>query len=180
MRWRKGLLERDKKLLAIQAAKPLGTVAAKMIGMVTAKLAGTVAAKPHVTVAAKLPSASVLLMLYISHHTEEVAAPNEFDVLFAVALHEEATGEVDELGSGSATCDATISIEVGADAYVLNTHHIHHVVEVFDGIEDRGWFGVGTEEAMIHGDLCHTSRTGKCPHLFVGEIARMVAKGTSG
>jgi hypothetical protein len=158
------LLERDKKLLAIQAAKPLGTVAAKMAG----------------TVAAKLPSASVLLMLYISHHTEEVATPNEFDVLFAVALHEEATGEVDELGSGRATCDASIAIEVGADAYVLNAHHIHHVVEVLDGIEDRGWFGVGTEETMIHGDLCHTSRTGKCPHLFVGEIARMVAKGTSG
>ena len=177
MRWRKGLLERDKKLLAIQAAKPLGTVAAKMTGTGAAKMAGAVAAK---LMAGKLPSASVLLMLYISHHTEEVATPNEFDVLFAVALHEEATGEVDELGSGSATRDATISIEVGADAYVLNAHHIHHVVEVLDGIEDRGWFGVGTEEAMIHGDLCHTSRTGKCPHLFVSEIARMVAKGTSG
>ena len=172
MRWRKGLLERDKKLLAIQAAKPLGTVAGKMSGTGGGKLARTVAAK--------LPFTSVLLMLYISHHTEEVAAPNEFDVLFAVAFHEEATGEVDELGSGSATRDATISIEVGADAYVLNAHHIHHVVEVLDGIEDRGWFGVGTEETMIHGDLCHTSRTGKCPHLFVGEIARMVAKGTSG
>ena len=169
MRWRKGLLERDKKLLAIQVAKPLGTVAAKMLGTVAAKL-----------MAGKLPSASVLLMLYISHHTEEVATPNEFDVLFAVALHEEATGEVDELGSGRATRDATISIEVGADAYVLNAHHIHHVVEVLDGIENRGWFGVGTEETMIHGDLCHTSRTGKCPHLFVGEIARMIAKGTSG
>ena len=169
MRWRKGLLERDKKLLAIQAAKPLGTVAAKLAGTVTAKL-----------MAGKLPFTSVLLMLYISHHTEEVAAPNELDVLFAVALHEEATGEVDELGSRRATSDATISIEVGADAYVLNAHHIHHVVEVLDGIEDRGWFGVGTEETMIHGDLCHTSRTGKCPHLFVGEIARMVAKGTSG
>ena len=66
------MLERDKKLLAIQAAKPLGTVAAKMAG----------------TVAAKLPFTSVLLTSYISHHTEEVAAPNEFDVLFAVALHE--------------------------------------------------------------------------------------------
>ena len=128
MRWRKGLLERDKELLAIQAAKPLGTVAAKLVGTAAAKQAGTVAAK--------LPSASVLLMLYISHHTEEVAAPNEFDVLFAVALHEEATGEVDELGSGRATRDATISIEVGADAYVLNTHHIHHVVEVLDCIEN--------------------------------------------
>ena len=41
MRWRKGLLERDKKLLAIQAAKPLGTVADKMIETVAAKLAGT-------------------------------------------------------------------------------------------------------------------------------------------
>ena len=172
MRWRKGLLERDKKLLAIQAAKPLGTVAAKLARTGGAKLAGTVAAK--------LPFTSVLLMLYISHHTEEVATPNEFDVLFTVALHEEATGEVDELGSGRATRDATISIEVGANAYVLNAHHIHHVVEMLDGIEDRGWFGVGTEETMIHGDLCHTSRTGKCPHLFVGEIARMVAKGTSG
>lgn len=177
MRWRKGLLERNKKLLAIQAAKPLGTVAAKMIGTVAAKLAGTGAAR---MMTAKLPFTSVLLMLYISHHTEEVATPNELDVFFAVALHEEATGEVDELGSGRATRDATISIEVGADAYVLNAHHIHHVVEVLDGIENRGWFGVGTEEAMIHGDLCHTSRTGKCPHLFVGEIARMVAKGTSG
>ena len=172
MRWRKGLLERDKKLLAIQAAKPLGTVAAKLARTGGAKLARTVAAK--------LPFTSVLLMLYISHHTEEVATPNEFDVLFAVALHEEATGEVDELGSGRATREATISIKVSADAYVLNAHHIHHVVEVLDGIEDRGWFGVGTKETMIHGDLCHTSRTGKCPHLFVGEIARMVAKGTSG
>lgn len=169
MRWRKGLLERDKKLLAIQAAKPLGTVAAKLVGTAAAKL-----------MVAKLPFTSVLLMLYISHHTEEVATPNELDVLFAVALHEEATGEVDELGSGGATRDATISIEVGANAYVLNAHHIHHVVEVLDSIEDRGWFGVGTKETMIHGDLCHTSRTSKCPHLVVGEIARMVAKGTSG
>ena len=125
MRWRKGLLERDKKLLAIQAAKPLGTVAAKMIGTVAAKL-----------MTGKLPFTSVLLMLYISHHTEEVATPNELDVLFAVALHEETTGDVDELGSGRATRDATISIEVGADAYVLNAHHIHHVVEVLDGIEN--------------------------------------------
>ena len=122
------MLERDKKLLAIQAAKPLGTVAAKMIGTGGAKLAGTVAGK--------LPFTSVLLMLYISHHTEEVATPNEFDVLFAVALHEEATGEVDELGSRRATRDATISIEVSANAYVPNTHHIHHVVEVLDGIEN--------------------------------------------
>jgi len=164
MRWRKGLLERDKKLLAIQAAKPLETAAAKLIGAVVVKL----------------PSASVLLMLYISHHTEEVATPNELDVLFAVALREETTGEVDELGSGRATRDASIAIEVGADAYVLNAHHIHHVVEVLDGIKNRGWFGVGTKETMIHGDLCHTSRTSKCPHLVVGEIARMVAKGTSG
>ena len=125
MRWRKGLLERDKKLLAIQAAKPLGTVAAKLAGTVAAKL-----------MTAKLPFTSVLLMLYISHHTEEVATPNEFDVLFAVALHEEATGEVDELGSGRATRDATISIEIGADAYVLNAHHIYHVVEVLDSIEN--------------------------------------------
>ena len=127
------MLERNKKLLAIQAAKPLGTVAAKMIGTGADKLAGTGAAK---MMAAKLPFTSVLLMLYISHHTEEVATPNEFDVLFAVALHEEATGEVDELGSRRATSDATISIEVGADAYVLNAHHIHHVVEVLDGIEN--------------------------------------------
>jgi hypothetical protein len=98
------LLERDKKLLAIQAAKPLGTVAAKLVGTAAAKL-----------MAGKLPSASVLLMLYISHHTEEVAAPNEFDVLFAVALQEEATGEVDELGSGSATCDTNIIIGVSTN-----------------------------------------------------------------
>ena len=123
------MLERDKKLLAIQAAKPLGTVAAKMIGTGGgAKLARTVAGK--------LPFTSVLLMLYISHHTEEVATPNELDVLFAVAFHEEATSEVDEFGSRGATRDATISIEVGADAYVLNTHHIHHVVEVLYGIEN--------------------------------------------
>ena len=132
------------------------------------------------TVAGKLPFTSVLLMLYISHHTEEVATPNELDVFFAVALHEEATGEVDELGSGSATRDASVAIEVDANAYVLNAHHIHHVVEVLDGIEDGSWFWVRTEEAMIHGDLCHTSRTGKCPHQVVGEIARMVAQGTSG
>ena len=141
MRWRKGLLERDKELLAIQAAKPLGTVAGKLIGTGAAKMAGTGAAKMAGTGAAKLmtaklPFTSVLLMLYISHHTEEVATPNEFDVLFAVALHEEATGEVDELGSGRATCDATISIEVSANAYVLNAHHIHHVVEVLNGIEN--------------------------------------------
>ena len=119
-------------------------------------------------------------MSYISHHTEEIATPNEFDVLFAVALQEEVTGEVDEFGCGSATRDASISIEVGANAYVLNAHDVDHVVEVLDGIEDGSWFWVRTEEAMIHGDLCHTSRTGKCPHLVVGEIARMVAKGTNG
>ena len=131
------MLERDKKLQAIQAAKPLGTVAAKMIETAAAKM-----------MTAKLPFTSVLLTSYISHHTEEVATPNEFDVLFAVALHEEATGEVDELGSGRATRDATISIEVGADAYVLNTHHIHHVVEVLDGIKYSGFshtFCVGGE-----------------------------------
>ena len=70
----------EKKLRAIQAAKPLGTVAARQIETEAAKLIGTVAEK--------LPCTSVLLTSYISHHTDEVAAPNEFDVLFAVALHE--------------------------------------------------------------------------------------------
>ena len=79
---------------------------------------------------------------------------------------------------------------------MLNAHHVDHVVEVLDGIEDGGLGharcvgakgtqlvggviidGVLDEESMIERYLCHASRIGEGTQLSVGQVARMVAQG---
>ena len=47
-------------------------------------------------------------------------------------------GELEMIESWSMEDDATITIEVRTDTYVLYSHDVHHVVEVGDGILDSG------------------------------------------
>ena len=61
---------------------------------------------------------------------------------------------------------------------MLNTHHVDSVVEVVDGIEDAG-LPLLAQEAIVECHLCHTAFLCQSAHLFVGEVARVVAQRTS-
>ena len=118
------------------------------------------------------------LRLHLLHDSQEVASPDEAQIGLAVALSQEAAGEVDEFGRGCKTRHTAVAIEVRSDADVLDTHDVNGMVDMGNGIEDGG-LPVGAEEAVVESDLRHTACLGQCPQLVVGEVARMVAKYTA-
>ena len=53
------------------------------------------------------------------------------------------------------------------------------MLQMVDGIEDGG-LSVFAEETVVEGHLHDTARLSQASHLFVGEVAGMVAQGTTG
>ena len=60
---------------------------------------------------------------------------------------------------------------------MLNAHNIHHVVEVCNGILN-GCFSFFLQESIVQGNLCYTTFLGQCLHLFIGQVAWMIAERT--
>ena len=111
----------------------------------------------------------------MAHDTEEIAAPDLLDVGFAVAAGKELTGEVEELGAVGESGDATVAVEVSAEAHMVDAHHLDGMLEVGKDVEDGG-LTVAAQEAIVDGGLRHTAFGCEGPHLIVGEVAGMVAE----
>ena len=76
-----------------------------------------------------------------SHDAEEIAAVDFFDVVGGVAFFEQCAGEGGEFVVGvEAFGDAAYSVEVGADAYVVDAADLDGVVDLGDYVgEGGGW-----------------------------------------
>ena len=74
--------------------------------------------------------------------------------------------------------DTAVAVEIGADADVVDAHHVDGVFEVVDGIENRR-LTVFAEESCVERRVRHTTLLGESAELVVGEVARMVAERTT-
>ncbi len=66
-------------------------------------------------------------LLHLAHDAEEVSAPYLFEIGLAEAVKQQVACEVEQfLGRGAAP-DASVAVEVGSDAHVVDTGHVDHV-----------------------------------------------------
>ena len=117
----------------------------------------------------------VLSVLYLAHYAQEVAAPQLFDVSFSEAFCCQAAGKIDNFRSICAANDATVSVKVGANAYVVNACDIYHMYDVAYCIVDSS-SALLAQESIVEAGLHHTTRCCKCAQLVVSKIARMVTE----
>lgn len=119
-----------------------------------------------------------LLVLNHFHHSHPVATPYLADILFGVAAAKELNGEVDNLRGVSHARYATVTVEVGADAYMVNTHDTDGMLKVRHGIHDV-CLSRCIEESRVESGVGYTATFGKCPQLVVGKVAWMVTQTTT-
>jgi hypothetical protein len=72
------------------------------------------------------------------------------------------------------TWHSAITIEIGSNAHMLYTHDTHGMVDVPDSM-NYGGIAILTEKTLVEGNLHHSPDLGKTTHLFVAEIAGMIA-----
>lgn len=77
-----------------------------------------------------------LLVLNHFHHSHPVTAPYLAYVLFGIAAAKKLYGEVDNLRGVSHARYATVTVEVGADAYMVNAHDADGMLKVRYCIHD--------------------------------------------
>ena len=75
-----------------------------------------------------------VIRLYFAHDAEEVLSPEFLYLLFGEPLGTEPSGEVDDLRGIGAAYDASVAVEVGAYAYMVDTCNFYHVADVAHGI----------------------------------------------
>jgi hypothetical protein len=75
----------------------------------------------------------------------------------------------------SQTHHTSVSIKVGSDAYVVDTHDIHGMTYVRECILNTG-NTLLAKETLVEGYLHHASALGQGTHLLVVEIAWVVAQ----
>ena len=78
------------------------------------------------------------------------------DIALAVAAGQQLTGEVDELAAVGQTCHTAVTVEIGTEAHMVDAHDLDGMLQMSDGIHDRG-LTVALQKAGIKGGLCHTS-----------------------
>lgn len=84
-----------------------------------------------------LEKSATSFLLHLLHDPQEVAAPDLRDLFLGVAALHEFQRHVEGLGRITPSVDATATIEVGADADVVDPDQLHGVVDVVDEISDR-------------------------------------------
>ena len=85
---------------------------------------------------------------------------------------------MEQFGSISQATHTTIAVEIGAQSDVVDTHHLDGMVEMGHDVVD-GSLAVEAQKAVIEGDLHDTALSREVAHLLVGEVAGMVAEGTT-
>ena len=89
-------------------------------------------------------------VLHLRHHSEPVASPNLDNILLAIFAAQQLEGEIDEFRRVGETSDAAVSIKVGTQTYVVDTHHIDGMLKMGDSVHDVG-FTLFTQESVIEG-----------------------------
>lgn len=115
--------------------------------------------------------------MILVNESQEVSSHNETYILLRELSAKEVTCEVYYLGSVGQAWHAAITIKVCAKSYMFDAHDLGRMAEMFYCVDDGG-LAVFAKETAIDCCLCYTAGLGKCPHLVVGKVAWMVAKGT--
>ncbi len=121
---------------------------------------------------------SLSKVLYLRHHSEPVASPNLGNILLAIFAAQQLEGEIDEFRRIGKSADASISIKVGSQTYVVDTHHIDGMLQMGNGIHDVG-LALLAQESMIERSMSHTTTGCQGTHLIIGQIARHIAESTA-
>lgn len=117
-------------------------------------------------------------VLYLRHHSEPVASPNLDNILLAIFAAQQLEGEIDEFRRVGEPPDAAVSIKVGTQTYVVDTHHIDGMLKMGDSVHDVG-FTLFTQESVIERGMSHTTLCCEGTHLVIGQIARHIAERTA-
>lgn len=117
-------------------------------------------------------------VLHLCHHSEPVASPNLGNILLAIFAAQQLEGEIDEFRRVGETSDAAVSIKVGTQTYVVDTHHIDGMLKMSDGIHDIS-LSLFTQESVIERGMSHTALCSEGTHLVIGQIARHIAEHTA-
>jgi len=87
----------------------------------------------------------VLLFLHLTrdpldfvHHTQQIPAPEFFNLLFCVAAADEFQRDVKCLAGVVPADDATAAVEVRRDPDVVDAEELHRVVDVVDKVFEIG------------------------------------------
>lgn len=65
-------------------------------------------------------------------------------------------GKLDGFGSVGIAAHTTVTIEIGAQSHMVDTHHIDGMFQMFDGVDDGG-FAFRAEETMIKRGMSHAT-----------------------
>lgn len=117
-------------------------------------------------------------VLHLRHHSEPVASPNLDNILLAIFAAQQLESEIDEFRRVGKTSDAAVSIKVGSQTYVVDTHHIDGMLKMGDGIHDVG-LTLFTQESVIERGMSHTALCCEGTHLVIGQIAGHIAERTA-
>ncbi len=80
-----------------------------------------------------------------AHYAEQVAAVDLLDVVGGVALFEQSAGEGGELVVGLSSAGNTAdSVEVGADADVVDATDLDSMIDLVDDVGERGGWKLGS------------------------------------
>ena len=117
-------------------------------------------------------------VLHLRHHSEPVASPNLDNILLAIFAAQQLEGEIDEFRRVGEPPDAAVSIKVGTQTYVVDTHHIDGMLKMGDSVHDVG-FTLFTQESMIERGMSHTTLCCEGTHLVIGQITGHIAERTA-
>ena len=75
--------------------------------------------------------------LRVVHHSQQIAAPEFFDLFFAVAAADQFDGDVKRFAGVVPAFDTAAAVEVGCNADVIDADQFHNVVDVVDEVFNR-------------------------------------------
>ena len=111
----------------------------------------------------------------ITHQAHKITSENLLYVVLRIAAREKMSGEVDEVGRRCHATHTAVTVKVGADAHMVNTHDVDGMVEMGKQVH-HGGLAFRAQETMISRHLTHSPTLGKGFHLFICEVAGMVAQ----
>ena len=106
-------------------------------------------------------------VLHLRHHSEPVASPDLGDILLTVLAAQQLECEINQLGRISKSADASVSIEISTQTYMVDAHHLDGMFQMGNGIHDV-CLALLAQESMIERSMSHTSTGCQGTHLIIG------------
>ena len=113
-------------------------------------------------------------ILALLHDAKEVASPYFLDVLLVIVALEQLAGEERELAGIGQSWHPSVTVEICSQAHMIDAHYPDGVLKMLDSVEDAGLI-IKAEETWVERNLADAALLGQCPHLVIGEVARMIA-----